>query len=78
MVYCLLQPDMISTYEVYTQVFSPNHCCCGKATVIAYSEWVFVALIIHRPKRMHRILLSFTACLAHAIFFHVISQSPLF
>jgi hypothetical protein len=36
---------------------SPNHCCDGKEISIAYSERVFVALVIQHATRMRRIIL---------------------
>jgi hypothetical protein len=43
---------------------SRNHCCRGKATVITYSECVFVAKVIQHATRMRRIILSSVVCLA--------------
>jgi hypothetical protein len=36
---------------------SRNHCCCGKAISITYSECVSVALVIQHSKHMRRIIL---------------------
>ena len=47
-----------------------NHCCCGKALSIAYSECVPVALVIQHAMRMHHILLSVVACLSVPYFPH--------
>jgi hypothetical protein len=49
------------------QLRSSNHCCCGKAISITYSECVSVALAIQHAKRMR--------C---TIFFQVISQRAWF
>ena len=38
--------------ESITDARSPNHCCRGKATIITYSECVFVALVTQHAKRM--------------------------
>jgi hypothetical protein len=43
---------------------SRNHCRCGKAMSIRYSERVFVALVILHAKRMRRIISLSVACLA--------------
>jgi hypothetical protein len=43
---------------------SCNHCFCGKATSIAYSECVFVALLIQHAMRMRRNILSSVASLS--------------
>ena len=40
---------------------SCNHCCCGKAISITYSERVFVALVIQNAMRMRRVTLSSVA-----------------
>jgi hypothetical protein len=48
---------------------SRNHCCCGKAISITYSECVFIlALVIQHAKRMRRIILSSVAFLALSYF----------
>jgi hypothetical protein len=49
-------------YKRDTEVRSRNHCCCGKAVTITYSECVSVALVIHHTTRMRRIILSSVAC----------------
>ena len=41
-----------------------NHCCCGQAVSITYSECVFVALFIQHAKHMHHVTLSTVASLA--------------
>ena len=46
----------------YIERHSCNHCCCGRAISIAYSECVSVALIIQHAKRMRRIILSSVVC----------------
>jgi predicted transcriptional regulator len=45
-----------------TETRSHNHCCCGKAISITYSECVSVALVIQHAKRMRRIILSSVVC----------------
>ena len=50
--------------QLDTEALSRNHCCCGKATSITYSECVFVALVIQHAERMRLIILSSVACLA--------------
>jgi len=52
---------------------SRNEYWCGKARIITYSEYVFIALIIHHAKRMPHILFSSLACPALPYFFHIIS-----
>jgi hypothetical protein len=47
----------------YIQARSRNHCCCGKAISITYSECVFVALVTQHAMRMRRVTLSCVACL---------------
>ena len=39
-----------------------NHCCCGKAINITYSEFVYVALGSQHEKCIRRIILSSVAC----------------
>jgi len=46
-----------------TEVRSSNHCCCGKAINITYSEYVSVALATRHTKRMRPLIFSFVACL---------------
>ena len=48
--------------ERNTEARSGNHCCCGKAINITYSECVFVALGIQHPKRMRHVTLSSVDC----------------
>jgi hypothetical protein len=45
-------------------VLSHNHCCCGNAISITYSECVFVAVVsvIQHVKHMRHIMLSSVAC----------------
>ena len=47
---------------------SCNHCCCGKAVSIIYSECVFVALGIQNATRMRHIMLTYVACLPRPYF----------
>jgi hypothetical protein len=42
---------------------SCNHCCCGKAVTVTYSECVTVALVIQHAKRMHHVIFSSVASL---------------
>jgi len=46
------------------EAHSRNHCCCGKAIIIAYSEFVFGALGIQHAMLMRHIVGSSVACLA--------------
>ena len=46
------------------QARSCNHCCCGKAINVTYSECVSVALVVQHAKRMRRIILTYVACMA--------------
>jgi hypothetical protein len=43
---------------------SRNHCRCGKAVSITYSECEFVALASHHAKRTRLTILSSVACTA--------------
>ena len=45
-----------------TEALSCDHYCSGRATVIACSKCVFVALVIQHAKRMRPIILSRLAC----------------
>jgi len=36
---------------------SRNQSCCGKATIITYSDYAFAAFVIQNAKSMHRIIL---------------------
>ena len=53
--------DRQSTQKGNIEACSRNHRCRGRAS-IAYSECVFVALVIQQPIRMRRIILSPVAC----------------
>jgi hypothetical protein len=55
---------------MYIEARSRNHCCCGKAITITYSECVSVALVIQVAKRMRRIILSSVAVWIYHIFLH--------
>ena len=46
------------------QAHSHNHCCCGKGITMTYSKCVSVGLVIQHAKHMHRMTLSYVACLA--------------
>jgi hypothetical protein len=43
-------------YKRNNEACSCDHCCCGEAISITYSECVFVALVIHHAVRMSRII----------------------
>ena len=45
------------------------YCFRGKARAIAYSEGVFVALVIQHAKRMRLVILSSVACLKYFSFY---------
>jgi hypothetical protein len=64
------------TYKRNNEARSRNHCCCGKAISITYSEClcVCVALVIQHAKRMCGIILSSVAWLALPYFSHIISK----
>jgi len=51
-------------YKCNIEVHSRNHCCCGKAICITYSECKSVAFVIQHAKLMFHIMLSSVACLA--------------
>jgi len=51
------------TYKHYTEVFSHNHCCHGKAVSITYPGCMSVALVIQHALYMHHITLSSVVCL---------------
>jgi hypothetical protein len=56
--------DRQSTYKCKIEARSCNHCCCGKAISITYSECVFVALVIQHAIHKHCITMSFVSCQA--------------
>jgi len=60
----LTRQAMQPTHKHNIEVRAPNHCCRGKAIIIAYSECVSVALFIQHAKRMRRIILSTVVCLS--------------
>jgi hypothetical protein len=51
-------------------VRSRNHCCCGKAMSITYSECVSVA-VVTQAMRMHIVICDLTGS---SIFFHIITM----
>jgi hypothetical protein len=57
-------------YELNIEARTCNHCCCGKAISITYSECVSVTLVIQHAVRMRHIILSSVACLALPYFSH--------
>jgi len=58
--------------ERNTEARTCNRCCSGKATGIAYSEFVFVALVIQHAMRMRHIVI---CAMPHStVFSHIISQ----
>jgi len=58
------QTRPIVTFIRNTGARSRNHCCCGKALIITYSECVSVTLVMQHAVRMCRIVLSSVAYLA--------------
>jgi hypothetical protein len=46
-----------------------NHCSSGKAIIITYSEWVFVALVIQHVMCLPIVVLSYLVCLVLPHFF---------
>ena len=57
-----LEQDGQRTYKPNIEALSLNHPFRGKAINITYSEYVFVALIIHHAMPMHRIILPSVTC----------------
>ena len=66
------QQDRQGTYKRNIEKRSRNHCCRGKATIIKYSDLVFLVFIIQNIKRMRHIIWS-SVCL-YNIFPHHKSQ----
>jgi len=56
-------------YERNFEARSRNHCCGGKAISIRYSEYVSVALVSQRVKRVRPVTLSSVDCLPLPYFF---------
>jgi hypothetical protein len=55
--------NFLTTQEMCNiNVIWRNHCCCGTAVSIKYSECMPVASVIQHAKRMRRIMLSSVAC----------------
>jgi len=70
-----------------TQASSCEHCCCGKAMCVIYSECLFLALLIEHAKRMCNIILTSVASPALSYFstlshqqhnLHIISSTAQF
>ena len=61
--------DRQCTYERNILARSCNHCCRGKAVSIAYSESVFVTLVVQCAMRIRLIIFIFVASLAVSVFF---------
>jgi len=61
------------TYKCNIEARSCNHCCCGKAINLIYSECVSVALVKEHAKLMRRFMLSSAACLA-LLYFSTLSH----
>jgi hypothetical protein len=49
-------------YKHNLEALSSNHRCRRKAVSITYSEYVFLASVIHHTKSMHRIILYYVVC----------------
>ena len=64
-----IQQDMQCTCNAKVRRFRVTINCCGKAMSIAYSEYVFVALVIQHIERMRRIIFSSVTCPALPYFF---------
>jgi len=54
----ILMQDRQCMFKRDIQARSRNHCSRGKAISILFSECVSLALVIHRAKCIHRIILS--------------------
>jgi hypothetical protein len=64
----VLQQERQRTYKLNMEERSRNHCTCGTAMCISYSECFSVALAIHCEMRKGRIILSSVACLTSFCF----------
>jgi hypothetical protein len=54
--------DRQCTYNINIEARLPNYCCRVKTISIAYSERVFVALVIQRVKRLHHSVFLSVVC----------------
>ena len=65
--------DRHCTYKCNIEGLALNHCCCGEAISITYSECVFLALIIQHSKThapSYIVICGLTCC---TILLHIIS-----
>jgi hypothetical protein len=65
-------------YKHNTQTRSRNHCCCGIATIITCSQYVFRNLSFQHPKDMSPIVLSSVSCLAITFFSYYLTNGKIF
>jgi len=65
-------------YKGITEAHSLKNCCGGKDISIAYSEGVFVALLIQHEKSMRPIVFSSVASLDLPRFLHYLTNGTIF